>query len=101
MKLASSIKPFLFIAVFLSTLYFLCQINLKNRQIDRLKIDLAMQKNENLLCNAFLEKQNKIVKYLELKTPFEPPDTDKIKKVFIKDKSCQGELRAYRELFDE
>lgn len=82
-------------------IYIFIQINVKNDEIQRLKLSLAIVKTEFFDCNENLTKQNAAIKDLKLKKPFEPPDTSKIEKVFIKDKTCEGELKAYKELFNE
>ncbi|MCI6989405.1 MAG: hypothetical protein MR902_07590 [Campylobacter sp.] len=80
-------------------LYLFAKIDAKDSEIQTLKLDIANSKFELLKCDKTLQTQNAAIKNLELKKPFEPPNTSKIEKVFVKDKSCESELKAYKELF--
>lgn len=94
-----------FVGIILSIIYFIylsLQISAKNSEIKTLKFDLEKAKFELFECDKNLKIQNKAIKELEIKgTPKEPPDVEKVKKIYIKDQSCVAELKAYRELFDE
>lgn len=90
----------------LAILIFICailQINIfvKNRQIENLKSEMAILKNDFLLCDAYLKKQNEAFKALKLKGVVkEPQNIEKIKEIYIKDKNCESELNAYKKLFN-
>ena len=76
-------------------------LRFKNDKIQRLELSLTIAKTEFFECDETLKKQNAAIKNMELKRPFEPPDTGKIEKIYIKDQTCEGELKAYKRLFDE
>lgn len=91
----------LVLCVVLLTSYFLTKIWSKNSQIKELKNELTDAKFELLKCDKSLERQNEAIKKLEIKGEVkEPLEVQKIRKVFIKDRSCEGELNAYKKLFD-
>ena len=94
-----------FIGIALSIVYFIylsLQISAKNSEIKTLKFDLEKAKFELFKCDKNLKIQNKAIKELEIKgAPKEPLNLEKIKKIYIKDESCQSKLKAYKELFDE
>lgn len=77
------------------------QIRAKNKEIAELSDKILLCNNKFTLCDAYLQKQNAAIKDLKLKKSFEPTDTSKIEKIFIKDKTCESELNAYKRLFDE
>lgn len=85
----------LFSGATLFNLYF------KNNEIQELNLSLAISKTQFFECDETLKKQNAAIKNMELKRPFEPPDTGKIEKIYVKDKTCESELKAYKRLFDE
>lgn len=76
-------------------------LRFKNDKIQRLELSLTIAKTEFFECDETLKKQNAAIKNMELKRPFEPPDTGKIEKIYVKDKTCESELKAYKRLFDE
>lgn len=76
-------------------------LRFKNDKIQRLELSLTIAKTEFFECEKTLENQNAAIKNMKLKKPFEPPDTGKIEKIYIKDRTCEGELKAYKRLFDE
>lgn len=94
-----------FVGIVLSIIYFIylsLQISAKNSEIKTLKFDLEKAKFELLKCDKSLETQNNAIKELSLKGEVkEPKSVEKIKKIYLKDKSCQSELKAYKRLFDE
>lgn len=79
------------------------RISRQKNEISKLSDEITILQNKNTLCNAYLEKQNLAIRSLKLdinKTSKEPDQVEKIKKVYIEDKSCKGELDAYKKLFD-
>lgn len=95
----------LIVAVLFLTVGFLQQnrISRQKNEISKLSDEITVLQNKNTLCNAYLEKQNLAIRSLKLdinKTSKEPDQVEKIKKVYIEDKSCKGELDAYKKLFD-
>lgn len=76
-------------------------LRFKNDKIQRLELSLTISKTQFFECDETLKKQNAAIKNMELKKPFKPPDTGKIEKIYIKDQTCEGELKAYKRLFDE
>lgn len=75
-------------------------INLKKNEIENLNAKIALLQNDLTLLNASLTKQNNALKALELKSTLKPLNTQKIEKIFIKDENCNGELNAYKNLFN-
>lgn len=76
-------------------------INKKETEILRIKDEMIELNGKNAVCNAFLENQNIKIKSLELKKQQSKPlaEVERVKKITIKDSSCQSELKAYKELF--
>lgn len=78
-------------------------------QLCLLKAKIVNLQNENTLllskkelCDMALKHQNDKIKALELDLTKENENAEKIsqiRKIYIKDKSCETELRAYKELF--
>lgn len=92
------------IAALLIGLNLFQKINLTKltNQITALNEELAIIKNKNTLCNAYLEKQNLAIKELEIKQNLKPnKKIEDIEKIKPEDKSCEAELKAYKRLFDE
>lgn len=64
-------------------------------------------KNSNLKgnlnsCDAALLSQNKQIEAMRVEVePLNSEAVKKIEKIYVKDKSCEGELKAYKELFHE
>lgn len=73
---------------------------LKKNEIKNLNAKIALLQNDLTLLNASLTKQNNALKALELKSTLKPLNTQKIEKIFIKDENCNGELNAYKSLFN-
>lgn len=54
------------------------------------------------LANTNLELQNQKIRELSVEIkPTEIKEVERIKKIFIKDNTCESELKAYKELFNE
>lgn len=76
-------------------------------EYSRIKSELALKKeqifileNKNTLCNGYIDMQNLAIKALEIKDiNSTTKEIEQVKKVFVKDKTCQSELNAYRALF--
>lgn len=75
--------------------------NLKNKIIElqdinyKLLVDLKTCENKIFIQNEAIKKQEIIIKEAE------NTSLNKIRNVYIKDKSCLSELEAYKRLFDE
>ncbi|WP_133169628.1 hypothetical protein [Campylobacter blaseri] len=96
------------VAIVISAVVYIIYLNLElgllNKKVELLKSENALIINEKALCQSFLDKQNKAIDELKLdvlKKPNEPKEVEKIKKIYIKDKSCESELKAYKELFGQ
>lgn len=93
------------LAIFLlsGALYF------QNAQKQTLEAEIHALESSLSACEALKEQahalitaQNEALEELRLKStppPFTPPE--RIRKVFIKDTSCEARLRAYERLFNE
>ena len=67
---------------------------------ERLTKDYATVKNNLNACNSSLSLQNEAIKAAAVKIDDTPSkEAERIKKVYVKDKSCEAELAAYKELF--
>lgn len=97
----SDFKNILIVLLLLFSGATLFNLYFKNNEIQELNLSLAIAKTQFFECDETLKKQNATIKNMELKRPFEPPDTGKIEKIYVKDKTCEGELKAYKRLFDE
>lgn len=65
----------------------------KENEILKAKLDTA---------NINLELQNERIKALSVEVkPQEVKEVERIKKIFVKDNTCESELKAYKELFHE
>lgn len=90
--------------IYKSILYF--NIALKNNALalenENLKLKALHFNNEINVFKDKLAQQNKAID--KLKLDLKPKETLKevlkVDKVFIKDKSCESELKAYKELFN-
>lgn len=67
---------------------------------ERLTKDYATAKNNLNACNVSLSLQNEAIKAAAVEIDDTPDkQTERIKKIYVKDKSCEAELAAYKELF--
>lgn len=80
-------------------LYLYAEISSKNSEIQALKDEIINAKFELLECNKNIALQNDAIKKIKLRGNLSPLNTQKIEKIFIKDKSCKSELNAYKALF--
>ncbi|MBE2984649.1 hypothetical protein CCAL9344_01285 [Campylobacter sp. RM9344] len=70
------------------------------KKADELTTDKATLKANLTNCDATLALQNEAIKTAAVKIDNTPPkEIERIKKIFVKDKSCEAELKAYKELF--
>lgn len=69
---------------------------------DKLTKENELLKAKLNTANANLELQNQKIKELSVEVkPQEIKEVERIKKIFVKDSSCEAELKAYKELFNE
>ena len=67
---------------------------------ERLTKDYTTVKNNLSACNTALASQNEAIKAAAVKIDDTPSkEAERIKKIYVKDKSCEAELAAYKELF--
>ena len=95
-------KALIVVLAMLGIVVIVQQTNLsfKKNEIKNLNAKIAILQNDLTLLNASLTKQNNALKALELKSTLKPLNTQKIEKIFIKDENCNGELNAYKSLFN-
>ena len=68
----------------------------KNEQLFK---DYTTVKNNLSTCDTALASQNKAIKAAAVKIDDAPSkETERIKKIYVKNKSCESELAAYKEL---
>ena len=73
--------------------------NVKEKN-ERLTGDYATAKNNLNACNVSLSLQNEAIKGAAVEIDDTPSkEAERIKKIYVKDKSCEAELAAYKELF--
>ena len=67
---------------------------------ERLTKDYTTVKNNLSACDTALVSQNEAIKAATVKIDDTPSkEAERIKKIYVKDKSCESELAAYKELF--
>lgn len=67
---------------------------------ERLTKDYTTVKNNLSACDTALASQNESIKAAAVKIDDTPSkEAERIKKIYVKDKSCESELAAYKELF--
>ena len=67
---------------------------------ERLTKDYTTVKNNLSACDTALTSQNEAIKAATVKIDDTPSkEAERIKKIYVKDKSCESELAAYKELF--
>ena len=67
---------------------------------ERLTKDYTTVKNNLSACDTSLASQNEAIKAAAVKIDDTPSkEVERIKKIYVKDKSCESELAAYKELF--
>lgn len=104
MKNFEFIKPALGVMICILALILYTKTGFLKDEIKSLNSQILILKNEKSLCNSYLEKQNLEIKALGLdknKTLKEPKNVKRVEKIFIKDDSCESELKAYKELFNK
>ena len=74
---------------------------LKSEYIEQSK-ELLKAKDEIKKLDDVLQRQNRAIEDMRVEVTYiEPKSIEKVKNVFIKDSTCESELRAYKELFNE
>lgn len=67
---------------------------------ERLTKDYTTVKNNLSTCDTALASQNEAIKAATVKIDDTPSkEAERIKKIYVKDESCESELAAYKELF--
>ncbi|CUU82298.1 hypothetical protein [Campylobacter hyointestinalis] len=109
-------KPFIILAGAWLVLLFVSSFSLaglkeKNELLSEQNKELTQKANElttdkatlkaNLTsCDATLASQNEAIKAASVKIDNTPSkEVEQIKKIYVKDKGCEAELKAYKELF--
>ncbi|MFW2556752.1 hypothetical protein [Aliarcobacter butzleri] len=81
----------------------------KNSQITSLK-DEKTSLQENLIkekanletCEDKMQEQNKKIENMRVEVTYKEPEIiEKINNIYLKDKTCESELKAYKELFND
>ena len=73
--------------------------NVKEKN-ERLTKDYTTVKNNLSACDTALASQNEAIKAAAVKIDDTPSkEVERIKKIYVKDKNCESELAAYKELF--
>nr|DAX24710.1 MAG TPA: hypothetical protein [Caudoviricetes sp.] len=76
------------------------ELKVCNEKQERLTKDYATSANNLNACNAHIALQNNAIKAAQVRTEAkESPAVAKVKKIYIENKSCEAELKAYKELF--
>lgn len=88
--------------LFISCICLFIQNRFLNNEIDNLKLKNFHFQNEIKTSKEKLLKQNQAILDLKIKIDNKQPlkEVLKVKEVFIKDDTCQSELKAYKELFN-
>lgn len=74
---------------------------LKDEKIETLE-KLVKSEQDLKKCEAKLNEQNQKIEDMKVEVTYiEPKSIEKVKNVFIKDSTCESELKAYKELFNE
>ena len=105
MNFLKSLNPLMIFGAVMVVLASLCGL-----WIGFLKSDIKELKNQNLIlqvqnkeCELNLAKQNQAILALKNEISSKNENADKIeavKKIYIKDSSCEAELKAYKKLFE-
>lgn len=77
---------------------FILKSENKNLKIEKLELETKV-----LTLDSSLKKQNEKIKELELKAKKPPAKTNeekRVEKIYLKDKTCETELLAYKALFE-
>ncbi|MBE2986650.1 hypothetical protein CCAL12920_08320 [Campylobacter sp. RM12920] len=70
------------------------------KKADELTTHKATLKANLANCDAALASQSEAIKASMVKVDNAPSkEAERIKKIYVKDKSCEAELKAYKELF--
>lgn len=81
----------------------------KNSQITSLKdektslqTDLIKEKTNLKTCEDKRREQNKQIEEMKVEVTYKEPEIiEKINNIYLKDKTCESELKAYKELFND
>jgi len=100
------LKTGLFIVLGLVTvfIYFFQDGKIKSLKDEKISILEKLVESKEALkkCDSKLNEQNQKIEDMKVEVTYiEPKTVEKIKNVFIKDSTCESELKAYKELFDE
>ena len=100
------LKTVLIVALGLSLVfvYFSKEAEIKTLKDEKITTLEKLVKSEQELkkCEAKVNEQNQKIEDMKVEVTYiEPKSIEKVKNVFIKDSTCESELKAYKELFNE
>ncbi len=78
--------------------------NLYNNSLKELgskETEIILYKSQIQSLRISLDKQNKLIKSLEVKESKKPKEIETIKNIYVKDTTCNSQLEAYKKLFKE
>ena len=65
-------------------------------------VSIILTKDDLKECDSKVHEQNQKIEDMKVEVTYiEPKSIEKVKNVFIKDSTCESELKAYKELFNE
>ena len=104
MNFIKNLNPFVVFGAVLVILACICGlwIGFLKNDIKELESETLTLKVQNKECELNLVKQNSAILALKNEISNKNINSDKIeevKKIYIKDSSCEAELKAYKELF--
>lgn len=67
-----------------------------------LQNDLIKEKTNFKDCDNKREEQNKQIEQMRVEVTYKEPEAiEKVKNIYVQDKTCVAELKAYKELFND
>jgi hypothetical protein len=67
-----------------------------------LQEDLIKEKTNFQKCDDKRQEQNKQIEEMRVEVTYKEPETiEKVRNIYVQDKTCEAELKAYKELFND
>lgn len=76
------------------------KISILENDKSTLQNDLIKEKTNFQVCDNKRQEQNKQIEEMKVEVTYKEPETiEKVRNIYVQDKTCEAELKAYKELF--
>ena len=103
-QIDSTVISIVFFSLFISLVYFYKdnEVNFYKEKLTSSQEDLIKEKTNLKTCEDKRQEQNKKIEDMRVEVTYKEPEIiEKINNIYLKDKTCESELKAYKELFND